>query len=220
MGRSASRHIDRYAAESLAGVRQEIAMRAGRLVAEEGLDYANAKRKAARDILGQNRGVGNWLPDNAEIEEEVRAYQALFQADTQPQRLFELRSCALALMRKLAQFRPHLCGAVLNGTAGDHSDIRLQLFCDSAKDVQIFLLNEGIEFEAGEAPASLPLGRGRYIETAWFLWRPDGDRPAEGVHLDLYGTDDLRGALCGERRSERADLGAVEALFEGVWRNA
>lgn len=188
-------------------------MRAGRLIAEEGLDYANAKRKAARDILGQTRTTGDWLPDNAEVEDEVRAYQALFQSETQPRRLFELRQAAVGLMRLLERFTPYLCGAVLNGTAGEHSDIHLQLFCDSAKDVEIFLLNAGIDFEVREIPDNLSQGRGQRIECIDFLWRADRSARAEGVHLETYGPDALRGALAGERRGERADLASVAALL-------
>ena len=63
-------------------VREEIAIAAARLVAEDGLDYSTAKRKAARQIVGDSRLGGEWLPDNDQIEEEIREYQSLFQADS------------------------------------------------------------------------------------------------------------------------------------------
>ena len=44
-------------------------------------------------------------------------------------------------MELLDVFDPHLTGAVLNGTAGRHSDICLQLFADSDKELEFFLLN-------------------------------------------------------------------------------
>jgi hypothetical protein len=216
VARSASRHADRYAVESPSNVRQEIAMRAGRLIAEEGLDYASAKRKAARDILGAFRGSGDWLPDNGEIEDEVRAYQALFQSDEQPRRLLELRRAACELMSLLRPFSPYLCGAVLNGTAGEHSDIHLQLFCDSPKDVQIFLLNEGIDYTVHETDDALSQGRQQKIETVQFLWRRNREARGEGVQLELYGPDALRGALSGEKRGERADLESLQELLGEV----
>jgi hypothetical protein len=37
-----------------------------------------------------------------------------------------------------------LTGSVLEGTAGEHSNIDILLFADSAKEVEIFLLNRGI----------------------------------------------------------------------------
>ncbi len=68
-----------------ARVREEIAIAAARMIAEDGADYATAKRKAARQVLGtDSRAAGEWLPDNEQIEAEVREYQALFQADSQP----------------------------------------------------------------------------------------------------------------------------------------
>jgi hypothetical protein len=111
-----------------------------RLIAEDGADYNTAKRKAARQILGDTQPPLNLLPDNAQIEAEVRIYQSLFHADTQPARLFRLRTLAVDIMEGLERFQPYLTGAVLNGTAGPHDDIHLQLFADSAK-VEIFLLN-------------------------------------------------------------------------------
>ncbi len=63
-------------------VREEIAIAAARLIAEDGLDYATAKRKAARQVIGESRVAGEWLPDNDQIEEEIREYQSLFQGDS------------------------------------------------------------------------------------------------------------------------------------------
>ncbi len=131
-------------------LRAEIAAAAARMIAEDGADYGNAKRKAARQILGDAKVRGDVLPDNAQIENEVRLYNELFFDDTQPARLLHLRKLALRLMDDLAQFQPYLTGAVLNGTAGEHSDIHLQLFTESAKDVEIFLLNKNINFEVSE----------------------------------------------------------------------
>lgn len=187
-------------------LRAEIAAAAARLIAEEGADYATAKRKAARQILGNNKVRGDVLPDNAMVEDEVRAYNALFFADTQPARLRHLRELAARLMHELQPFQPHLTGAVLNGTAGDHSDIHLQLFADSPKDVEIFLLNKGIDFDVSEIPS---LNGQEDIEVLSFLWHN------EGVHLALYETDAQR-TLSSSRKTarvERAALHAVEALL-------
>jgi len=206
-------HVERPQGNGLPSLRQEIAARAARLVAEDGLDYATAKRKAARDILGDQRSSGQWLPDNEEIEEEVRSFQATFQADTQPRRLADLRKMALLLMELLQPFRPHLAGAVLNGTAGAHSDIHLQLFADSAKDVEIFLINHGIDFEAEEMSGSPGSAAARRVEVLHFMWRPGRAGPSEGVHLTVYGVDDLRRTTHGLRRVERADLATAQKLF-------
>ena len=57
------------------------------------------------------------LPSNEVLEDEVRDYIAVFCADTQPQELQALRRLALVWMERLAEFRPHLGGAVWHGTA-------------------------------------------------------------------------------------------------------
>lgn len=168
-------------------VRLEIAMRAARLIAEDGLDYAGAKRRAARELLGRERPAGEHLPDNAMVEAELRSYQTLYQSDTQPLRLLDLRLLALRIMERFEQFAPVLIGAVANGTAGEHSDIHLQLFCDSAKDVEMQLLNDGIDFEADEDRSAKHQHSG-IEEVIHLLWRERGRSP-EGVHLNVYTRD-------------------------------
>jgi hypothetical protein len=189
-------------------LRSEIAAVAARMIAEDGSDYGSAKRKAAQQILGNTKVRGDFLPDNAQIEDEVRLYNELFFNDRQPARLLHLRTLALQVMLELAQFTPYLTGAVLNGTAGDHSDIHLQLFTNSAKDVQIYLLNKNVHFEVTETAHFN--GRGQSIEMLSFM------REKEGIHLALYEIDDLRGALKvpATGRVERADATAVQALIK------
>lgn len=188
-------------------LRAEIATAAARMIAEDGVDYGTAKRKAAKQILGNNKVRGDVLPDNAMLEEEVRLYNELFFGDTQPARLLHLRNLAVRIMAELTPFQPHLTGAVLNGTAGAHSDIHLQLFTESAKDVEIYLLNKNIDFEVSES--SHFKGRSDPVETLSFIWQQ------EGIHLALYETDDLRGAIkkSPSGRQERADIHAVRALI-------
>lgn len=166
-------------------LRAEIAAAAARMIAEDGVDYGTAKRKAAKQILGNNKVRGDVLPDNTQIEDEVRAYNELFFGESQPARLQHLRRLALCVMEELTPFQPYLTGAVLNGTAGDHSDIYLQLFAESPKDVEIYLLNKGIDFEVSESAHFN--SRNEDVETLSFVWQN------EGVHLALYEPDDLRG---------------------------
>jgi len=188
-------------------LRAEIAAAAARMIAEDGADYGTAKRKAIKQILGNAKVKGEIMPDNAQIEEEVRIYNELFFADTQPARLLHLRKLALQMMQELASFNPYLTGAVLNGTAGEHSDIHLQLFAESAKDVEIFLLNKNVDFEVSETTHFK--NRSEPVETLSFMWRN------EGIHLALYETDDLRGAvrMSASGKPERTDLAGVAALI-------
>jgi hypothetical protein len=219
--------MSRHAFSDPVRLREEIAQAAARMIAEDGADYATAKRKAARQLLGDQRVAGEWLPDNDMIEAEVRAYQALFHGDTQPRILALLRRVAILAMEDLASFRPYLVGAVLNGTATEHSDIYLQCFCDSPKDATLHLLNAGVDFETSESRHFA--GRGD-VETLSFLWKgqwPDrrearllaGEVRAElgapvGIHIALYDADDERGAARTDAsgRAARADLQAVRAL--------
>ncbi|EFP63868.1 Predicted nucleotidyltransferase [Ralstonia pickettii] len=212
-----------------ARVREEIAVTAARMIAEDGVDYATAKRKAARQVLGtESRAPGEWLPDNEQVETEVREYQALFQAESQPRVLALLRRIALVLMEGLAIHNPYLAGAVFNGTASEHSDIHLQVFCDSPKDVAIFLLNAGVDFETTESAHFA--GRDE-VETLSFLWRgqwPAGPESRElarqlraetgtpvGVHIALYDMNDVRGARRADAtgKTQRGDAAAVRALL-------
>jgi hypothetical protein len=138
----------------------------------------------------------------------VRKYQALFQADSQPARLRALRLIALEVMEQLEQFRPYLTGAVLNGTAGEHDDVFLQLFADSAKDVIIFLLDRDVNIEITSTPHFKGV-RHDPVETVSFYWRK------QLVHAALYEMNDLRGALKPrpDGRPQRADINAVRALL-------
>lgn len=129
----------------LAGTRASIASAAARLMAEDGItDYHLAKKKAVRQ-LGLTERVA--LPDNAEVEAELRAYRSLYHGEEHEEMLHAMRQTALDLLDLLADFHPYLTGSVLDGTAGEHSRIDILLFADSAKEVEIFLLNRGIDVE-------------------------------------------------------------------------
>jgi len=130
------------------GTRARIAAAAARLMAEDGIDdFALAKRKAAKQ-LGVEEAQS--LPGNDEIEEQLRAYLELYQAEEHPQRIAELREIALDAMKALEQFNPYLTGPVLKGIAGPYAQIELQLFPDSVKEVEIFLLDRNLAYETQE----------------------------------------------------------------------
>jgi hypothetical protein len=149
-----------------------IASLAARLMAEGGIaGHSAAKRKAA-SILGFPADAR--LPENAEIDRELRAYQRLFQEREQAERLADLRQKAIECMEILQRFKPYLSGAVLDGTAGRNAGIDIQLFADSAKEVEIFLLNEHIEYRH-EAP------RAERAEAVLGI-----ERDGMAVHLVIY----------------------------------
>ncbi len=124
--------------------RAAICSTAARLIAEDGIgDYGQAKRKALRHLgLPENTA----LPSDAEVDEALRSWQTVFMGDEQAEIIEYLRRKATELMQILQDFRPYLTGSVLDGTAGRYAEIDLQLFADSAKEVEIFLLNAGIPY--------------------------------------------------------------------------
>jgi len=129
-------------------MRARIAAAAARIMAEDGIDnFALAKRKAARQLGAAETEA---LPANDEVEAELRAYRALYQPEEHPQRIAELRRTALDAMRALERFSPYLTGPVLKGTAGPYAEIELQLFPESAKEVEIFLLERRIAYTTHE----------------------------------------------------------------------
>ena len=194
--------------DDLQQVRARIAATAARMIAQDGADYATAKAKAARQVLGVDRPSPNSLPDNIQVEDEVRRYQSLFGGPAQAERLHHLRMRALEVMEQLADFRPYLTGAVLNGTAGEHDDIHLQLFADSAKEVEIYLLGRNVDIDISETP-HFKGGRHDPVETVSFQWK------RETVHAELYDTNDLRGALKprSDGRVQRIDAAGLRTLI-------
>jgi hypothetical protein len=196
-------------------VATELAASAARLVVEEGLEYAAAKRKAARDVAAAVRGGSRaLLPSNEALEEAVREHIALFCAETQPEELAILRSLALAWLERLAEFRPHLSGAVWRGTATRLSAIHIDLYADDAKAPEIALINQGIDYDTAEIS-----GAGRRGEPLSVLSL--GARCAEWkervtVHLTVHDHDDLRGALVADPsgRTWRGDARALTRLIE------
>ena len=181
----------------------ELCARAARLVVEEGLDYAAAKRRALRDI-GPQTGRGAALPPNEQLEEAVREHIAIFYADTQPAELAALRQLALRWMDRLAEFRPHLGGAVWRGTATRLSPVLIDLYCDDAKAAEIGFLNLGITFDSHSDPGD--------EETVLSV---EARCPELGemvsVHFIVHDHDDLRGALKPDARGQtwRGDAAAL-----------
>jgi hypothetical protein len=127
-------------------MRLRIACAAARIMAEDGVeDFAMAKRRAARQL---GAPATESLPTNDEVEAELLAYRSLYQGDEHRDRMLHLNQVALQLMRLLAEFRPYLTGAVLKGTAGRFASVDIELYADSDKAVQMFLMREGIPFDA------------------------------------------------------------------------
>lgn len=193
-----------------ASVQARIAQAAAAMAVDEGLEWGAAKRRAVKQLGLPARTA---LPDNDLVEEAVREYIALYCADTQPAELLALRELAAQWMRRLAEFRPHLSGAVWHGTATRLSDIYIQLFCDDSKSAEIALIDHNIDYEVRTVS-------GFNGVTVDALSLRSVCRPLQeevGVHLMIHDHDDLRGALRVDTRGRppRGDLAALERLLEG-----
>ena len=197
-------------------IRQMIAQQAARMMAEDGInDFAYAKKKAGKQLGVSENCV---LPTNAEIEEEIRLYHEIYNADEQLQELAKLRQAALLTMQLFERFNPHLTGSVLDGTAGKFSQTNIHLFADSAKDVEMFLLNQQIPFESSEKsyrisdkPSKDKKEKVRKTVPVFTLETELGLQK-----LSVFDVDDMRVAVkraVDGSNAERADISDLQALL-------
>jgi hypothetical protein len=190
------------------GMRARIAAAAARIMAEDGIDdFALAKRKAARRLGAPDTEA---LPANDEIEAELHAYRSLYQAAEHPRRIARLRRLALEAMRLLERFHPYLTGPVLAGTAGPYAEIELQLFPESTKEVELYLLERNLGYATAEG-RRFAGDRARAVAVLTLQW--------QGVPLKLSAFDprDERLALKTSqagRQIARAGPAEVAALLE------
>jgi hypothetical protein len=189
-------------------MRARIAAAAARLMAEDGInDFALAKRKAARVLGAANTEA---LPGNDEIETELRAYLALYQADEHPERVAELRRLALDAMRSLEHFNPYLTGPVLAGIAGPYAEIELQLFPESTKEVELYLIDRNLRYEASDE-RRYSGDRARAVAVISLDWQ------GVPLRLSVFDPRDERSALKttpAGRVTVRAGIAEVRAMVD------
>jgi hypothetical protein len=201
-----SRHHDHEPRSQDSGrdlMREQLAHHAARLMAENGItDHAFAKRKAAKQLGAPDT---QHLPSNQEVDQALRSFRALFQHEHHPVILKQLREQALAAMRLLEPFHPYLTGSVLEGSAGEQSDINLTVYSDDVKAVMMFLLKHKVEFESGEWRTHL---MGRIQTLPSFTLLSETNVP---VHIAVL-PENARHS--GSRKPEsHADIAAVEKLL-------
>ena len=125
-------------------MRESIAQIAARLIAQDGIeDFSVAKRKAAHQA-----GCGDThnLPTDSEVEVALKSYRELYFRDEHPQLLIALRKEALYIMQRFSRLSPYLVGSVLSGSAGSYSDINLHIYSDNPKEVELFLMDQRIQY--------------------------------------------------------------------------
>jgi hypothetical protein len=195
-------------------MRARIAAVAARIMAEDGVDdFALAKRKAARQLGAAETEA---LPANDEVEAELRAYRALYQPEEHAARITELRRIALDAMRALERFSPYLTGPVLKGTAGPYAEIELQLFPESAKELELFLLERRLAFTTHEG-RRFSGDRAHAMSVFSLNWQ---EAP---LKLAVFDPRDERLALKTSqagRVMERAGIAEVDALLRNGERPA
>lgn len=191
--------------------RRRIAIEAARVMAESGVrDFHQAKLKACERLrLVDERD----LPSNAEIDLALREYQAIFQSAAQPAVLAERRRAALEGMSFFERFSPRLVGAVLDGSADQHSAVCLHLHVDDLRELLEFFAAHRIDVEQHER--RLRLDRERSGEVPVFTF------DAGGVPFDVtvLPYDALRQAPLSRVDGEpmqRAGRAAVERLLAGT----
>jgi hypothetical protein len=94
----------------------------------------------------------------------------------------------------------------MSGSAGRYAEIDLHLFTDSPKDVELFLLNKGLEFRARELRFNVG-GEPKAVPGYELLFEDDG------VRLAVFSVNDIRGSIRSHadgRPIERARTDWVE----------
>jgi hypothetical protein len=190
-------------------MRERIAQEAARLMVEGGIsDYYAAKRKAAARLGAPDTRN---MPRNIEIEAALQSYQKLFYGSEQTARVNDLRASALEAMRFFSQFEPRLVGSVLSGTAGAFSDINLHLFADTPEDVNLFLMENQVPFEAHMR--RLRMSRDRSIDYP-VLRFVAGNATIDAV---IFPRDGLRQSPCSPldgKPMRRASIDSLVRLLE------
>jgi hypothetical protein len=130
-----------------------IAQEAARLMIEEGVeDHQRAKLKAAERL-----GLEGFrkLPRNEAIDAARLEFQRIYRARSQPEQISVLRSIAFDVMAKLEDFSPQLVGSLVDGSAGAHSPITIQVFPETPEDLIKALIEQEIPYRETSHIASL-----------------------------------------------------------------
>ncbi len=190
-------------------MRRRVALEAARLISEQGIrDFRHAKHKAAERLSIHEQLA---LPSNGEIEAALREHQRLFLSQSQPSELRQYRLAALAAMRFLSHFEPRLVGAVLNGTADEHSAVCLHLFSDPTEQVNLYLAEHGISYTAHSR--RLRMDHRHEIEVPVILLSMD-NLPFDLTVLPRDGLQQSPLDRIDHRPLQRANLRTVQELLK------
>ena len=153
----------------MSDLKEEIAVQAAAAIVEEGLDYGSAKQRAYAHLTGRRGGriAREDLPSNEQVTLAIREHLAIYEPEAHAQRLRDRQASAERLMFRLTGFDPWLMGALADDLALAHSGIQLACVAESAKELGIALLNQGLSAEATHL--AHPSGPGE-VEALQFDW--------------------------------------------------
>ncbi len=189
-------------------LRKALAQEAARVMSEHGIrDFLFAKRKAAERLGVAEDGT---LPRNAEIEAALAEYQRLFGGEEHDESLRAQREAARTAMQLLKDFAPRLVGAVLSGTATEHSDVQLHVFADGVETITFFLMDRRIPHEVDEKRVRMNPSRVLLLPT---IWLEIENQPIEVIVFSPDGVRQSPVSLVDGKPMRRADLAEVEKLL-------
>ena len=191
-------------------VRMEVAAEAARIIATEGQHNYHAAKKKAAERIGVSERLA--LPSNIEVKDALRQYQDLYGGESHRQNLDTLRTTALEAMQLLQVFSPRLVGAVLDGTAEEHSRVALHVFSESVESVVMFFFERDIPFDQEQRQIRWHNGEHRTIPLVV------SELNGRVVELAVFSEIDLRQAPPSPidvKPQRRAAVHEVEMLLAG-----
>ena len=173
--------------DSINNNRLIVAMRAAEVIMEEGVtDYLFAKKKAAKSL---GLLTSDNLPSNQEIDNALKEYHNIFQAQVGLEVISKIKKDALNTMILFEDFNPHLTGQLLEGLIPKFPKIQINLFTDNIKEVEYTLLNKNITFDIKDTIYQEKLSKKKstkviptfILEGVWFP-----------IELKVYFESDIR----------------------------
>ena len=116
-------------------------------------EYRQAKLKAAANLCTRV------LPSNLEVALELDRIAQEAEGSARIERTIQMRTEALTLMRPLEAYCPVLIGSVWRGTIRKGSDIDIEVFHDSPKDIVLILETAGVIIQKTQYVATTEHGK-------------------------------------------------------------
>lgn len=191
------------------GQRQRIAVDAARLMCESGSDDAERARRRAARRLGVHDPRD--MPAAEEVLAALRSERQLFAGDAHARHLRHLREAAREAMEFFSRFNSRLVGAVLDGSAGQHSAVCLHLFADESEAAIRFMREQGITHT--HTTRTVRLDQQRTIQADTLEFSADGV-PFELIVLPRSALHQPPLAHGSDTPIARASLTRLNALLE------